>query len=796
VAVEELLACLQRGDTGKAIELAQTALRGDPNNPELYELLGIASYQAGRLQSACESFRRLTQLSPQDAHAHNNYGQLLLELGDLDNAYQSSQRALQIDPQLHNAYNTLGNIQRAQRQLTQAADSYAKATALHADPMYLCNLGVVEGELERYPEALAHLAHAIALAPDFLPAIGIHAAILQKLGRYEEAAQAYQEVLTLEPEQPETINNLGTCLKQMGEVDRARTQFEYVLRLAPEHVGAHVNLALIAEDNDDLKEALQFYDKALMLAPADPLIRSNMGALFLRLGRTADAFAAFTAALKTEPDYGRALAGLADTWLEKGVPDKAQQSLARALQLLPKDSYVHEVDARMQEALGNNAAAEAAYQRALALSEQKHSVHYSLAQFYTRTGEYDLAEAQYRQITSDQYPDVILNWAAMEEKRNRPEQAAALITRAREILGRDTAPLLLIASRISFRNQEYATALQQINKIDLAQIDSLSLQKDCLFHKGKVLDKLDRFDEAFAAFTQANKLRQMMLARDQRAKPSAPYAGYEVIFKAVKAPANVTTPVPTPIFIVGFPRSGTTLVEQILSCHPEVVAGDELPYVLDLAGGVATNLLGGSHAYPECLLNLTSENSIKLQNYYLDRAEHLLSGTHRFFTDKMPLNLTQLGLIYLMFPGAPIIHVIRHPLDACLSCYAANFSRLSFSASLQETARHYIRAIELAEYYKQKFPLRYLELRYEDLINDQETHTRTLLDFVGLQWDARCLKFYDSPRVARTESYEQVTRAIYNSSQYRYRPYLSHLQSIVPVLQPTIERLGYVIEAS
>jgi hypothetical protein len=187
----------------------------------------------------------------------------------------------------------------------------------------------------------------------------------------------------------------------------------------------------------------------------------------------------------------------------------------------------------------------------------------------------------------------------------------------------------------------------------------------------------------------------------------------------------------------------------------------------------------------------------ELRDYYLNRAAK--SGIFKpgaaYFTDKMPLNETHLGLIHLLFPQSPIIHVIRHPLDVLLSVFSNHLTHgYCCAAQMASIAQHYNLVAGLIAHYQANLTMRYMPVRYEDIVADQETHVRAMLDFLGLDFDPRCLSFEQNTRYARTASYAQVTEKLYERSRYRYRPYMKHLAPVLPVLAPVIERLGYTIE--
>jgi hypothetical protein len=241
-------------------------------------------------------------------------------------------------------------------------------------------------------------------------------------------------------------------------------------------------------------------------------------------------------------------------------------------------------------------------------------------------------------------------------------------------------------------------------------------------------------------------------------------------------------------------------MEQTLSAHPKIVAGDELPLINDLTG-LMPRMLNSPLGYPEALAELwmgdQREGLDNLRDYYLQKVAqmHILTPQAAWFTDKMPLNETHLGLIALLFPEAPLIHVIRHPLDIMVSAMSNHFTHGFFCASALETAAlHYVRVMDLVQKYRSEMALRYLPVRYEDMVTDQEATVRAVLDFIGESFDPRCLQFHENQRYARTASYAQVTERLYDRSRFRYRRYRSHLEPVIPILQPHIERLGYTID--
>jgi hypothetical protein len=212
-------------------------------------------------------------------------------------------------------------------------------------------------------------------------------------------------------------------------------------------------------------------------------------------------------------------------------------------------------------------------------------------------------------------------------------------------------------------------------------------------------------------------------------------------------------------------------------------------------------LLGSPGGYPTALSELWLGDRAgqidTLRDLYLNEAARMgaVDPDKRWFTDKMPLNETHLGLISLLFPKSPVIHLVRHPLDVVLSVFSNGLTHgFNCASELETAARHYALIAELIQHYLAVMPIHYKAVRYEDLVSDQEAKVRELLDFIGEAFDPRTLAFHENARPARTASYAQVTEKLYVSSRYRYRNYRRYLEPVIPILEPAIRRLGYTIE--
>jgi len=299
------------------------------------------------------------------------------------------------------------------------------------------------------------------------------------------------------------------------------------------------------------------------------------------------------------------------------------------------------------------------------------------------------------------------------------------------------------------------------------------------FALGKVLDESDQFDEAFARFSQANTLlKQSRAAAGER-------FDIDAFRRQVGDIIDAFTPKffaerrgwgdasELPVFIVGMPRSGTTLVEQIAASHNDIFGAGELRDVGRIVEG-----LGGDVA-----LGKWERDSINnAAKRHLDRLRGL-GGLALRVTDKMPDNVLQLGLISLLFPSARVVFCRRDPRDNCLSCYFQWFSAGNqFSFDLVDCGRRYMEIDRLTRHWLNILPLKMMEMRYEELVTDLEGQSRRLIDFLGLPWNPACLEFHKTERTVMTASAWQVRQPIYNSSVGRWRHYERHLGPLLDVL--------------
>ncbi len=519
---------------------------------------------------------------------------------------------------------------------------------------------------------------------------------------------------------------------------------------AEESSAATLDEAVALHKAGQVREALALYDRVLETRPNDPRALNLSGVASVQLGQLGRGVAFFEAALEAKPDYAEAHNNLGNARKEAGELEAAAAAYGRALELRPDYGEAHYNLGAVHERLGRLSKAAEAYRRAIALMPDDADSPHNLGNVLTDLGELEAAEAAYRR--------------ALEIDPERAESYRHLID-----LKTYAAP------DGDLRAME---ALLTAPALDQAQVMELC------FALGKVYDDLGEVEHAFAAFERGNRIRRATLEydiaeREARAERVIGVFDRELLARARGRGARSEAP----IFIVGMPRSGTTLVEHILASHSAVWGGGERRELSRVERELG-RLSSSGRDYPEVALDLGADDLARLGEGYLEALKQHASGAPRV-TDKTTANFWRLGLIHLMLPEARIVHCRREAADTCLSCYMKLFTEgQNFTYELTELGRYYRLYERLMEHWQTLLPEQIMELRYEDLVADQEAETGRLLDFLGLAWEDACLAFHRTRRVVRTASGVQVRQPIHDRAVGRWRRYRHHLGPLFEALGP------------
>jgi len=625
--------------------------------------------------------------------------------------------------------------------LPQAEEIYRKILAAagdHADALHL--LGVVALQRGQHAQAAELIARAIAQDPqkaDFHDHFG---AALHAQERFAEAAASFRKAIALAPNYAEAHNNLGAALQAQGLVDEAIDCFRKAISLKPQYADAHGNLGNMLREAEQFDEAIAAYRRAVQVNPRFAAAYAGLGTALARQQRGADAVDCYRKSLAIDPKQVRVCVRLGVELQKRNELAEAIDCFRRALALDPSD-----VDANTNLGValrdwGHNEEALDHCRRAVELAPDNVKARNNLGGLLREFGQIEEALVHFRRAAELDPTDGQVHHNLAQSRRygdaDRPE-----IERMEAILTQETT--------------------------------SPESQMHLHFALGKVYNDCREWDRAFEHYRHANRVADVQ--HDDRPIAEMAEALAETCTESLllRGP-SLGRESRKPIFIVGMPRSATTLVEQILSSHAAVVGANELSDVGAMSAALS-KAMRSELPYPQCLAQLQRDTAVRFADQYLARLSEL-GGDAQRVTDKMPTNFWHLGLIAMLFPNARIIHCRRNAMDVCLSCYFQNFRRrLSFAYDLTSLGTYYRRYEQIMAHWREVLPVKMLEVDYEALVEHQEDVSRTMFDCCELDWDAGCLRFHENARVVRTASNWQVRQPLYSHSVARWKRYAKHL---------------------
>jgi tetratricopeptide (TPR) repeat protein len=739
------------GRPGEAEEALRRAIALRPQFGEAFSNLGNALKEQGRLGEAEAACRQAIALKPDFADAYNNLAIVLLALGKLDDAEKALQRAIVLRPKFGEAFSNLGHALKEQGRLAEAEAACRQAIALKPDfPDDYSNLAIVLLSLGRLDDAEKALRRAIALDRQFARAFSNLGNVLTEQGRLGEAEAACRQAIALKPDFADAYNNLAIVLSALGKLDDAEKTLRHAIALDRKFAQAFSNLGDVLTEQGSLGEAEAACRQAIALKPDLANAYNNLAIVLLGLGKLDDAEIALRRAIALRPQFGEAFSNLGNALKEQRRPVEAEAACRQAIALKPDFAEAYSNLGNALKDQDRPIEAEAVYRRAIMLKPR-------FADAYNNLGM------------------ILKDLGRMTEAHRAVEQAIQMIPqKARYYFN-------LSELRQFGAGDQYLAAMERLYQSSASL--SVTQQIELHFALAKAYEDVGRRDDSFQQLLAGNALKRRQIAYDEIATLEQ-FERIRAVFTAerLQMVQGVGEPSSVPLFIVGMPRSGTTLIEQILASHPQVFGAGELSNLGNAAASIRPT--GESIlAFPEVMLNTLGEHLQRLGARYVSDITQL-APTARHVTDKMPSNFLFVGLIHLALPNARIIHAVRDPVDTCMSCFSKLFNACqNFSYDLAELGRYYRHYQAMMEHWHRVLPPgRILDVRYEDLVADLEGQARRIIVHCGLQWDTRCLTFHETERPVYTASATQVRRPIYRSSIGRWRAY-------EPVLWPLLAEL-------
>jgi len=673
------------------------------------------------------------------------------------------------------------------------AQGFAAALALHrqgrlaaAAPLYeavllldrhhvgsLHNLALIRLQQRRLAEAASLLRHAIDQEPAAATAHNNLGTVMRAMGRHAEAGAAFAAAARLAPELAPVHANLGAALLAQGRVAEALAPLERALTLAPNDVEAIDSMGNALQALHRPSDAVAWHERAIALEPGRAAAHNGLGNALCALQRFEEACAAFRRALAIDGELIDVRVNLGKALQARGCHEAAIAEFATALAGNPRDASARNDLAGALLQLGRDDEAIAHYRKAVVLEPGWAVLHGNLGNALHASGRHDEAIQHYgRAIALDPASATAQSnlGTALRELGRLDESRRAFA--AAVTLAPDSPLFHLNLARA----KRFSADDPQLGALE-AMVAKGGAAAETYFALAKAHADLGRYESSFAHLRAANALKRGDVVYDE----AVTLRRFERIGAAftpalMEAQEGAGDPSSLPIFILGMPRSGTTLVEQIVASHPRVHGAGELA---ELTAAVAA-----WPAFPDRLRDAASAEFRALgERYVAALRRHAPAAPH--ITDKTPSHFLLVGLIRLALPNARIIHVRRDPRDTCLSCFATPFSAgQPYAYDLAELGRYYRAYDALMAHWRDLLPAgAMLEVRYEDVVADLAGEAPRIIAYCALAWDAACLDFHRNQRVVRTASAAEVREPIYRRSLGRWRDYGDALRPLLDALE-------------
>lgn len=737
----------QTEDFENGIEYIEKALGVKKDFPDSWNVYGIFLANKGEKKLAIEKWEKAIALKSDFADAYTNIGNAYWELKDFENAEINCRKALNIDPENPGYLINLGNALASQHQQKDAIKLWEKAFDLNpADANALINMGNAYKELGEIKKSLEICEKAYEMAPLNTNALLNLGNAKRAIGLPKEAEALYRTATQLMPNLAKAHYNLSLALIDQFRYDEAAISLRYAITFEPNNENALANLAFILSETNELAEAEKIARKVLKLHPDSAEAHIDLSEILFKLEKFDDAEVLLDQAAELGEESSSLYMKRANVLERLNRIDEALDSIEKATELTPETPEIIHRKATIQYMAGKT---EEALETLEALFE-----------------------------INPNYAHAIATKSEIMQSYGKQEEALKLARRALSIAP-NIPHFYFSLSKLKKFTENDPDLLQMESMVKGLHSHGAAQAIGLNFALFKAYEDLKQYDKAFDHLKTGADLKFKTLPfRPEVQKLNFQKTKDNWNAERLEKYKEFGNQDKTPIFIVGMPRSGTTLTEQIISSHPEVFGAGELYYLAaaEKDAGIIT---------PETT-KIIGEEYIEMARGISDEAR-----AAKFITDKMPSNFSKVGLISAALPNAKIIHTRRNPMDTCLSCYKQLFARgHDWSYELEAMAEHYELYMDLMAHWRENLPGKILEINYEDTVENFENQARKLIDFVGLEWDDACLSPHKQKRAILTASKGQVSKPIYKTSVQGWKRYEEQLQPLAQPLQKFVTNDG------
>lgn len=604
----------------------------------------------------------------------------------------------------------------------------------------------------RSGSAVKRLKHILRSFPDFPPAVEELGNALLAQNKPDQAIDAFQQALKINPENAAVMIKLGKIYSKLGRKDEANEMYQSALALEP--TKERVATAAQAFARGQTEEAEKICRQVLREHPNEVDAMRLLASIANKLEQRDDAIILLERAVELKPKFAGAWADLAETYTESEKFGEALDAVQRVIKLQPNMPFGHMIRGSILGKKDDHEGAINAFKEALEIEPEHIGSNMGLGNTLKTIGRYDEAVKSYKKCIEAQPLFSEAYWSLANLKT------------------------------YSFDDDEIKNMEKHVQSQDLTPASK------AFFHIAiaNAKEKQMKYGEAWYHFHTGNELRRTSEIYDSVTTQVTHDALIETFDEEfVNSTKGSGCQSDAPIFILGLPRSGSTLIEQILASHSRVEGTRELPDI-SLLGRRLTKSKPPGIKYPDAVKHMTDEEKIEYGESYLETSKRYRTDKPRFI-DKMPNNFAHIGFIKTILPNAKIINAKRHPLDSCVSSFKQLFYKgQSWSYDLFEIGEYYLEYERMMDHWHSLYPGEIYDIQYENIVNNQEDESRALIQYCGLDWEDSCLRFYENKRSVNTASSEQVRQPIYKGAMYAWKNYESEIGALKDILEPVLAK--------
>lgn len=722
-----VLSLLNAGNVSDAKLHAQSLVDQAPLDCETQYVFGLSLLMAEDYEQAIEWLKKAVEQRSDDAVMNANLGVAYLRSDDLDNAIKYLEKAVELKPDYEQARYNLGSAYIENKQPEKAMKQYRYLSTNHKDNAdYVCALADATRENRQWKESIKLYNKALAMDDALVRAHNNMAPLMRHIQNMDKAIEHCKKVIELEPKNIEARKNLGDCYVQIEELEEAMEVYADAFEVDSENTDLCVAIGKVWLEISDKGEASSWYHKALTIDEENIEAQCGLANIIRDSGNLLQASEILTPLLEKEPDNIEVLMSMADTVWEDGDAETALEYLRKVQKLQPQRTALH---ARIGHILSSSGAVDKA-----------------LEEYHTALDQSPKCIPALNGLATSQRGKLDLSYVKTIEKLLENEKL-----RAGSLGGLHNALAYYYDSQKDAKKA--AEHMKKGNEYQWQHKSKRGWEYDVKQYEEHITRLIETYTPEY--------------------------------FEQVKELGNLDE---TPTFIVAMPRSGTTLTEQILARHSKVLGIGERNFAGQAFSKFTNTGLDDKDEDLSNLQNITKDEIASVSRRYLAQLQELKDKADKSdalrVVDKMPDNYSLVGWILTLFPNAKIIHAKRDARDVALSCWLTQFGAIRWACDeehLRERIKQYQR---IMDHWHKVIPDRFIEMNYEDLVANQEEESKRLIDYIGLDWDESCLKFYDSDRLVRTASITQVRQPIYKKSVARWEAYKDHIKELYDHIEP------------